>query len=203
MLVTRARYSVFSLLGRRPWKSAVLRTLLTENPVHSDADSRLNSTNGSTTVFEAAEVLEVKKQSATQPLTLLYHSPSQSVSLQRCHNLSTIKLVALSYQNTCQRNQQLGYNCYQLITLTFSVVYIGSTLLSVQQRARRWGGLRQQAASVHITTNCNKLQDVHLWLGKIYLNTTTIISLVTKTLNKRYNSGHSVELHSTPAGISA
>ena len=42
----------------------------------------------------------------------------------------------------CQRNQQLGYNCYQLIMLTF-LWHIGPTLLS--ERQQRAGG----AASSH------------------------------------------------------
>ena len=72
--------------------------------------------------------LEVKKQSAAQTHTSLPLSPSQSVSLQHCHNLSAIKLAALlSTQNVCQRNQQLGCNCYHLIMLTF-LWHIGPVL---------------------------------------------------------------------------
>lgn len=76
--------------------------------------------------------MEVKKKKKKQPATFIHTSPCL-VSHQHCHNLSAIKLAPLSLtQTVCQRNEQSGSNCYQLIMLTFRW-HIGPTLLSARR----------------------------------------------------------------------
>lgn len=62
-------------------------------------------------------MLEVKTQSATQTHTSLSLTVCLFPALpQPFSNQISCSLLS---RNMCQRNQQLGYNCYQLIMLTF------------------------------------------------------------------------------------